>query len=349
VAIGDLNGDGKADLAVANSGSADVAVLLGTGFGTFSLVTSLGAGPNPRSVAVGDLNGDGTPDLAVANSNGSNVSVLLNAPTADRSPSGLTFGSGGSPVAQGTISAPQTVTATNNGSAPLVVSGFAVSGANPGDFFTSNDSCHSTIAPGSACTVQVRFGPQAQGARAGTLTVLTNAPANPTVSLAGTAGPLPQGPTGPTGPTGPIGPIGPIGPTGPVGENGNVGPQGPQGGTGPQGSTGSNGNNGAQGPKGDTGPQGRPGRDAKVTCRIRRLKRTRKVKVTCKVVLARRAATSRVRWRLLRGGRTVARGTALARHHRFTLELGDFARLRPGRYTLRIAGRRYATTIVIGG
>src|SRR6185369_1281023 len=35
IAIGDLNGDGKLDLAVANSGSTNVSILLGNGDGTF--------------------------------------------------------------------------------------------------------------------------------------------------------------------------------------------------------------------------------------------------------------------------------------------------------------------------
>ena len=67
VAIGDLNGDGKLDLAVANSDSNNVSVLLGNGNGTFGAATNFAAGSEPRSVAIGDLNGDGKLDLAVAN------------------------------------------------------------------------------------------------------------------------------------------------------------------------------------------------------------------------------------------------------------------------------------------
>jgi hypothetical protein len=77
VAIGDLNGDGKPDLAVANNGSDNVSILLGTGMGSFSTATNFGAGISPSAVAIGDLNGDGKPDLAVANAISNNVSVLL--------------------------------------------------------------------------------------------------------------------------------------------------------------------------------------------------------------------------------------------------------------------------------
>ena len=77
VAVGDFNGDGKADLAVANDGSDTVSVLLGNGNGTFQAAVNYGAGTDPRSVAVGDFNGDGKADLAVANFFSDNVSVLL--------------------------------------------------------------------------------------------------------------------------------------------------------------------------------------------------------------------------------------------------------------------------------
>ena len=77
VAIGDLNGDGKPDLAVANRGSNTVSVLLGNGDGTFTAKVDYGTGGDPHSVAIGDLNGDGKPDLAVASSGSSTVSVLL--------------------------------------------------------------------------------------------------------------------------------------------------------------------------------------------------------------------------------------------------------------------------------
>src|SRR5438093_4804085 len=77
MAIGDLNADHKPDLAVANSGSNTVSVLLGNGDGTFGAHTDFGTGSFPHSVAIGDLNGDSRPDLAVANAGAGTVSVLL--------------------------------------------------------------------------------------------------------------------------------------------------------------------------------------------------------------------------------------------------------------------------------
>ena len=77
VAIGDVNGDGKLDLAVANYSSSTVSVLLGNGTGSFGTRTDFATGSGPYSVAIGDVNGDGKPDLAVANRDANTVSVLL--------------------------------------------------------------------------------------------------------------------------------------------------------------------------------------------------------------------------------------------------------------------------------
>ena len=71
VAVGDFNGDGHLDLAVANGTvSITVSILLGNGDGSFqrmrTYVVSNESGI-ASSVAVGDFNGDGKLDLAVTN------------------------------------------------------------------------------------------------------------------------------------------------------------------------------------------------------------------------------------------------------------------------------------------
>src|ERR1700687_4218540 len=57
VVVGDFNSDGKSDIAVANSGSANVSVLLGNGDGTFKDAVNSAAGPSPSALAAGDFNG----------------------------------------------------------------------------------------------------------------------------------------------------------------------------------------------------------------------------------------------------------------------------------------------------
>src|SRR5207245_4138349 len=76
VVVGDFNGDGRLDLAVANAGldagldtgyGSTVSVLLGNVDGTFQPARNFDTNNYGRSVAVGDVNGDGRLDLAVAN------------------------------------------------------------------------------------------------------------------------------------------------------------------------------------------------------------------------------------------------------------------------------------------
>jgi hypothetical protein len=91
VAIGDVDGDGKPDLAVTNAaaGVNTLSVLRNTstpGNISFTAKVDFATGATPRSVAIGDLDGDGKPDLVAANSATSpastTISVLRNTSTA---------------------------------------------------------------------------------------------------------------------------------------------------------------------------------------------------------------------------------------------------------------------------
>jgi hypothetical protein len=93
VAIGDLNGDSRPDLAVANvapGGAGRISIFFQSPVtaGTFLPRVDVPAGTEPLSVKIGDLNNDGRPDIAVANSGPgssgagtSGVSVLLQSTT----------------------------------------------------------------------------------------------------------------------------------------------------------------------------------------------------------------------------------------------------------------------------
>lgn len=91
VAVGDLDGDGKPDIAIANenpgSGTGSVSILRNVSTkgsittSSFSAKVDFEVGSKPLSVTIGDLDGDNKLDLVVGNSQTSNISVFSNTST----------------------------------------------------------------------------------------------------------------------------------------------------------------------------------------------------------------------------------------------------------------------------
>ena len=182
--VSDFDGDSDPDLAVANSESDNVSVLPGAEGSTFGAAANFPVGDRPYGIAVADFDSNLDPDLAVTNSLSNTVSVLMNTSVPEISPSSTNLDFGSRPV--GTIGPAQTVTVTNTGKGHLNVSGVAITGANPGDFIKSGDTCSAPVAPGRSCDVGVRFAPEAVGSRSANLRITTDAPTSPTdVALAG--------------------------------------------------------------------------------------------------------------------------------------------------------------------
>ena len=83
IAAGDFNADGRPDLAVANTSSDSVSIVLNAtvsagGTPAFAAQTLVAVGSSPRGIAVGDVNRDGKPDIAVANAGADTVRLFSN-------------------------------------------------------------------------------------------------------------------------------------------------------------------------------------------------------------------------------------------------------------------------------
>jgi hypothetical protein len=109
--------------------------------------------------------------------------VTATYPLASLSPTSLSFGT----VSTGKSSTPKTVTLSNPGTTPLIISSIGVTGANASSFVQTNTcpSPSSSLAAGKSCTISVTFNSSGKAATA-SLTVTDNTQAGTqTASLSG--------------------------------------------------------------------------------------------------------------------------------------------------------------------
>ncbi|MGA3041686.1 MAG: choice-of-anchor tandem repeat GloVer-containing protein [Bryobacteraceae bacterium] len=198
IGVGDLNQDGKLDLAIAvqsencsteyygENSLGSAVIYTGNGDGTFNL--NIGpwlGGVQDSGIVLGDFNSDGMTDMAVVGGAGWATYywatiMLNNTQPVSVSPLAIKY------KAQyvNTSGAAQTVLFTNDEKTSLGVGAAALGGTDPGDF-TFKSGCPGTLLPGAYCTLAVTFIPTTAGARTATLSIADGA-GTQSVSLTGT-------------------------------------------------------------------------------------------------------------------------------------------------------------------
>ena len=102
VAVGDFDGDGKPDLAVANADLSTVTVLLKVGRGEPALISQHAVGAFPLSVAAADFTGDAKIDILAASNSTTTLSLLRNNGSGGFAPADtISAGAGGVDMAIG--------------------------------------------------------------------------------------------------------------------------------------------------------------------------------------------------------------------------------------------------------
>jgi hypothetical protein len=169
-----ISGTNKDDFAFAPTNTCESSLTTGATCGISVTFTPLGGGPRSASVTITDNAPDGSQTISLS---GTGTGV----PESALSSISVSFGN----QVIKTTSAARIVTLKSTGTAYLIISGFTLTGANPGDFGKTNN-CPARLAPGAKCTISVTFSPSILGAESATLMVNDNAANGPeTVTLSG--------------------------------------------------------------------------------------------------------------------------------------------------------------------
>jgi hypothetical protein len=142
---------------------------------TFTVTfTPPATGSRTASISITD-NASGSPQAVSLTGTGTAPAVTL-------TPASESFGN----QLVGIASAAQNVTLQNTGTATLNITTIAITGTNSVDF-TQTNTCGSSVAASSSCTISVIFTPSATGARSGSVTLTDSASDSPqSVGLSGT-------------------------------------------------------------------------------------------------------------------------------------------------------------------
>jgi len=133
------------------------------------------AGPLTATIVITD-NAAGSPQTIALTGTGATPAVSLSATS-------LTYG----PQAVGTKSASQSVSLTNTGDWALTIISIQVTGADASSF-AFEDTCGSSLAVGSSCTIHGHFAPTGTGTLTAAVVITDNAGGSQSIALTGTDG-----------------------------------------------------------------------------------------------------------------------------------------------------------------
>ena len=198
VAVGDLDGDGRDDVAYSNLTVTHVSARLSDARGRLGPLLNAGLGGGPAGIRIADVDRDGARDVVVA---AAGVAVVRSLPIVEAGD--VDFGTQ-------IVARPGAVVerrVVNRGEAPLRITGVTVTGANAGDFAIADGCTGTVVAPEGSCALGLRFTPGATGARTASVEIVSNAGTD-AVALAGAGVAADSGPQGPPGPPGSAGAAG---------------------------------------------------------------------------------------------------------------------------------------------
>jgi trimeric autotransporter adhesin len=191
-----LRNTGTAALTLASLASSSAQFIVTGGSCATGTPVAAGASCTVTLVFSPTAGGAATGTLNLSHGAGSSAVALSGTGVATNPLASLSATSLGFSQVVGSAAAAQTVTLSNTGTAPLLLSGLAISGAAAADFSLGTGSCTSgsSVAAGSGCSLVLGFTPAAVGSRVAALAISHNAAGSPsTISLqgTGTAAPAP--------------------------------------------------------------------------------------------------------------------------------------------------------------
>ncbi len=164
-----LGGANASDYSLTGSSCANGGAVSAGFFCTIMIrFTPAAAGTRTATITITDT-APGSPRLITLSGTG----ITSAAPEVNLTPGSVAFGN----QFLGTTSNPQNINLTNNGQAPLSLTGISVTGTNPGDFAQANNCplTPNTLPAGFSCNIAVTFSPTALGARSANISVNDNA------------------------------------------------------------------------------------------------------------------------------------------------------------------------------